>query len=433
MARKCSLDVGLVLLAVAAACGGSGGGPGAAPPSSPGGPNPGGSSGNPPGNSLATTVDLGPAALISAGMVVANAAFVTITVCSPGSTTACQTIDHVQVDTGSTGLRILHEVLPSTVVPVPVVDPGSGHAVSECGVFADGWTWGSLGMVDVSLGGRPLKSLVVQVIGDPASGTAPSACSSGNGPEEDTVASFGANALLGVGYYLQDCGTYCADQVPSSGAPFYACSAGGGDQGCTAIALATSSQPGNPVAQLSADNNGLTVQFPATGTAPAASLEGTLLFGVGTQADNDPGSAVFHLLDANGNLNTAYQGQNLDQSVIDSGSSGYYFADSSITACPASDEGNGYYCPPTPISAQAVISGTEGLGAGVNFTVGNADMLFASDPDAAVLPTLAGPLGSLQLSSRTFDWGLPFFYGRSVFFVFEGRVAGSTPGPAVGF
>ena len=433
MARKCSLDVGLVLLAVAAACGGSGGGPGAAPPSSPGGPNPGGSSGNPPGNSLATTVDLGPAALISAGMVVANAAFVTITVCSPGSTTACQTIDHVQVDTGSTGLRILHEVLPSTVVPVPVVDPGSGHAVSECGVFADGWTWGSLGMVDVSLGGRPLKSLVVQVIGDPASGTAPSACSSGNGPEEDTVASFGANALLGVGYYLQDCGTYCADQVPSSGAPFYACSAGGGDQGCTAIALATSSQPGNPVAQLSADNNGLTVQFPATGTAPAASLEGTLLFGVGTQADNDPGAAVFHLLGANGNLNTAYQGQNLDQSVIDSGSSAYYFPDSSIPTCPQGDPGEGFYCPSTAIPAMATLAGGIGARSSVSFTIANADTLFRERPSDTAFPDLAGPLPGSGLTAQTFDWGLPFHFGRPVSVLFERRSLGATTGPAIGF
>ena len=35
-----------------------------------------------------------------------NTAFVTVTVCIPGG--ACQNIDHVEVDTGSTGLRLLH-------------------------------------------------------------------------------------------------------------------------------------------------------------------------------------------------------------------------------------------------------------------------------------------------------------------------------------
>ncbi len=65
--------------------------------------------------------------------------------------------------------------------------------------------------------------------------------------------------------------------------------------------------------------------------------------------------------------------------------------------------------------------------------MGNADQLFTSAPDAAVFPTLAGPLGDFQLPSGTFDWGMPFFYGRSVFVLFEGRSAGSITGPAVGF
>jgi hypothetical protein len=32
-----------------------------------------------------------------------------------------------------------------------------------------------------------------------------------------------------------------------------------------------------------------------------------------------------------------------------------------------------------------------------------------------------------------FDWGLPFFYGRSVFVLFESHTAGAITGPAVGF
>jgi hypothetical protein len=39
--------------------------------------------------------------------------FTTVTICAPGSTTNCQTIDHVQVDTGSVGLRIISSVLAS--------------------------------------------------------------------------------------------------------------------------------------------------------------------------------------------------------------------------------------------------------------------------------------------------------------------------------
>src|SRR5262249_6083252 len=35
-----------------------------------------------------------------------NAAYTNIKICAPGDETNCQVIDHVQVDTGSTGLRI---------------------------------------------------------------------------------------------------------------------------------------------------------------------------------------------------------------------------------------------------------------------------------------------------------------------------------------
>jgi len=68
--------------------------------------------GNPGGggmNTLAVTVDPGPAA--AAGAV--NTLYTTVTICAPGSTTECQTIDHVQVDTGSTGSRAMAPVVRS--------------------------------------------------------------------------------------------------------------------------------------------------------------------------------------------------------------------------------------------------------------------------------------------------------------------------------
>ena len=46
---------------------------------------------------------------------VVNVPFVTITICVPGTQT-CQTIDHVAVDTGSSGLRIVSSVLS---IPLP--------------------------------------------------------------------------------------------------------------------------------------------------------------------------------------------------------------------------------------------------------------------------------------------------------------------------
>ena len=59
-------------------------------------------------NVAALTVDAGP---VPAQQTDANLAFVSLTICVPGTTT-CQTVDHIQVDTGSAGLRILQGVIP---------------------------------------------------------------------------------------------------------------------------------------------------------------------------------------------------------------------------------------------------------------------------------------------------------------------------------
>ena len=68
----------------------------------------------------------------------------------------------------------------------------------------------------------------------------------------------------------------------------------------------------------------------------------------------------------------------------------------------------------------ATIQGANGKSASVNFGVGNADQLFASSNDSA-FSTLAGP------NPGTFDWGLPFFFGRNVYTAILGK---NTPGGA---
>ena len=57
-------------------------------------------------------MDAGPPVLATGpnGFISDNIAFVSVTLCAPGGTN-CQTIDHVQVDTGSVGLRIQASVL----------------------------------------------------------------------------------------------------------------------------------------------------------------------------------------------------------------------------------------------------------------------------------------------------------------------------------
>jgi hypothetical protein len=63
----------------------------------------------------------------------------------------------------------------------------------------------------------------------------------------------------------------------------------------------------------------------------------------------------------------------------------------------------------------------------VDFQIGNASTLFAPGTNLA-FNNLGGPAGN-----SIFDWGLPFFFGRTVFTVIEGQRVGqdsqSVPGP----
>src|SRR5512133_2572667 len=44
-----------------------------------------------------------------------NLAFASVTLCAPGSSSNCQTIDNITVDTGSSGLRILSSALSASL------------------------------------------------------------------------------------------------------------------------------------------------------------------------------------------------------------------------------------------------------------------------------------------------------------------------------
>ena len=164
-----------------------------------------------PPNVESLTVDAGPAAAI-------NTAFVSVKVCSPGTTT-CQTIDHIEVDTGSVGLRLVSSALTITL---PAEKDASGHPLAECLQFADGTSWGSLAVADIQLpgSGETASNVNVHIIGDPTYPTPPSDCS---GKPENTVSTFGANGILGVGPFAQDCGSACVAAATPIPATYYSC------------------------------------------------------------------------------------------------------------------------------------------------------------------------------------------------------------------
>ncbi len=368
-------------------------------------------------NTIAVVVDAGPA---GAGGT-ANTLFTTVTLCAPGSTTACQTIDHVQVDTGSTGFRILASTFGATLAAsqLPQTSDGSGTVLDECVQFADGYSWGTVRTADLTVGNRVASGIPIQVIGDASEAPVPASCVLG--PEENTLATFGANAILGVGNFLTDCGSACASSVVSG--TYYACNAGGA---CTGATVDESLQLQNPVATFAQDNNGVVITLPAA-TAPASAVTGTMTFGIATQSNNTLGSAQIYTVDPDyATFTSVFNGATFDSSFIDTGSNAYYFSDDTIPTCA---DAASFYCPAGPLALTATIQGLNGLIANVPFIVDNADTDFATG--GAVLPSVAGPQSATN--AKDFDWGLPFFYGRTVYVAFEGGSTAGVQGPWIAF
>lgn len=365
-------------------------------------------------NVVSVVVDAGPA-----GTSDVNTLFTTVTVCVPGSTTSCQTIDHIQVDTASYGLRIL---APALTLSLPVQIMTNGDSLVECTQFVDGYSWGPVALADVQISGETAHSVPVQVIGDPSFTNIPAACS-GTGTEEDTVAAFGANGILGVGAFAQDCGAGCVSTVDNG--DYYACSS----TVCQPTAASLVSQVPNPVTMFATDNNGVIVQLPSVAAQGAATVEGSLIFGIDTQSNNKSGSQSVITLNNFGEFETAFSGEILSQSFLDTGSNGLYFNDSSLTACTATNVKD-FYCPASTQSLTASVQGQNGVSANVSFSVGDAQTLGANDPTFVAFPTLAGPYPG---TTASFDWGLPFYYGRSVYTVIENSTTSVGTGPYVAF
>src|SRR5512146_779799 len=381
--RKLALVVPALALLFLAGCGGGSGGTVATSNNGSGNGNGGGQA----PNTITMTVDSGPDPSTSYDV---DTPFITLTVCAPGSTTNCQQIDHVEVDTGSFGLRIISSVLAASLASAlqQEVDAG-GVPVVECTQFADGFSWGPVKVADVQIAGEGASNVPIQVMGDPSFESAiPSACS-GVGTEEDTVASFGANAILGVGPFANDCGSYCAANADSGW--YYTCPANGSSTSCSGAIVAQKDQVTDPVTLFQTDNNGVLVELPAVSEG-AASATGSLIFGIGTESNNSQSAQTVLTADSSyGDVTTEYttqsgQPQFLPYSYFDTGSNAYYFADDAIpsgTACKSypgynSTNPDSWFCPGSALDLTATNTGQNGTQSAVSFSVGNAYTLFNS-------------------------------------------------------
>jgi len=372
----------------------------------------------------------------------ANIPYTSVTVCIPGTST-CQTIDHVMVDTGSSGLRIMSSVLNPNLV-LPPVQLG-GPPLVECAQFADGYSWGSVRTADVKIGGPSntgelASGIDVQVIGDASGYAIPNTCS-GTGPALNDVASFGANGILGVGLTVNDCLTNTS--CPASNL-YYSCPAA---NAClpTATPGDGSDQVSNPVARFATDYAGVILNLPAlTSASGQQNVYGTLVFGLNTNSpapNTIPATATVYMADGWGDLQSAitstsaygYTAETCTNSFIDSGSNGLFIPSGVVPNFPI--DANGWFTPVQTVALTALITGALGTGYPSNsspsiaFNIANTDtVLFAANNGSnTAFNDLGGTATSGSCYTRAsgtagpayatagIDWGLPFFFGRPVY------------------
>ena len=335
-----------------------------------------------------------------------NQGFVSLEICQ-SNTSICQIIDHVLVDTGSYGLRLMsasvHLALPQSTI--------NGAPLAECTHFVSGYMWGTVAAADVTLGTQKATGVPIQVI-DGTYAQIPNSCSSSGGTAMNTASALGANGILGIGSFQQDC-PGCATQARTG--HYYTCAS----TSCVPTAVPLNAQVINPVAMLASNDNGVILELPTVSSSGQPSAIGRLTFGIDTSTNNAITSETVFDLDTFGYLTTTYGGNVYSRSYIDSGSNGIFFTDNTITRCTGS---SGFYCPSSSLSKPAVISSGANAQT-ISFVVDNPTTIPTS---YAVLPNLAG-------SGSDFAWGLPFFYGRKVFVSISGKSATGKTSPVIAF
>ena len=350
-----------------------------------------------------------------------NRLYTSVTICKPGSITLCKTIDHVLVDTGSVGLRLLASEV-SADLQLSAATSTDGNVLLGCANFLDGsFAWGPLTIADVKLGGLTAANTTVQLVGHSAYDRFQTRCSE-SGEPIITASDLGANGILGVGHSKQDCGSACEAQGRRSArnGKYFSCV----NPACSSVAgttLEIDKQLQQVVARFPTDNNGFAIQMDSVPNAGAATATGKMIFGLGTRTNNyfptlrvlatTSQGYLYGALSSNSLMATG----NFPNTFLDTGSNGIFF-DANLPNC-TPPHNSGFYCPLADIAFNVVLGSAGAVQVGGSFTLTNPAASFQKGN--AALPTLGGSMGAPEL----LDLGLPFFYGKTVVIGIDGMSA----------
>jgi hypothetical protein len=368
-------------------------------------------------NVMAVTISSATSGTAQYGFPIANVPLVSVTICTPGPGT-CQSIPDILLDTGSYGLRIFKSVISGPVLTPYTI---SSNPIGECTEFGSANTWGSVQLADVQLDGQTIHNFPIQQIDSTFEGGPPSGSACEEGGSVTSPAETGFNGILGVGLGTNDC-PGCSSSSPTQEG-YYSCTG----NNCTLTTVAAPNQVQNPVPSLTTDNNGVLLELPQVTSNGSASVTGYLAFGIGTETNNKPSSwgiSKVYYTDGYLNMRTTYNSQQYD-SFIDSGSNLIFLPD-----CFPSD--NGYLTPSCSVNLSATNkSYLTATSSTVAFQIGNADTLSLTGNFA--FNNLGGVTFDEPGFGDVFDWGLSFFYGKTIFVGTYGKTAaGGELGGATG-
>jgi hypothetical protein len=120
---------------------------------------------------------------------------------------------------------------------------------------------------------------------------------------------------------------------------------------------------------------------------------------------------------------TVFNSTSYGQSFIDSGSNGLFFPNTPKVLQECTGLYSGWFCLTPTTSFSATTKGYAGSPSGtVSFQIGNASSLFNSSNNVFI------ELGA-DSPGTSFDWGLPFFLGRTVYVGIDGNTSSLGTGP----
>ncbi|QDK45221.1 hypothetical protein DOM22_08655 [Bdellovibrio sp. ZAP7] len=353
-----------------------------------------------------------------------NEPCISITLCTPGTTT-CQTIDNILVDTGSYGLKVFKSLI---TIPLSQISVTGGGSLASCTGYLDGsGHWGEVVRADVKLGGLSTQATVtagIPIVTLNASYANASGCSD---DPDTTPAVAGFNGIIGVGPFVEDCSVNDTGTNPcivAAKSLYWKCTG----NNCQKTAVPASDQVANPVAKLAAPyNTGVVLKLPSVSSTGAGAAYGYMVLGIGSDSNNTATGTTIFPVENDATFVTTYNGtsnpsggSDYDYAFIDSGTNfnGFPRLGGSPTLCSG---GSGFYCPASEINVYAIMK-SGSVTQQVTFKVGNMFTLASADPQSKVFNNIAFDTSSMgsTVADIPFDWGLPFFLGRSVYVGIKG-------------